>query len=179
VKEDHRSLRITSGKVGLSISHPSVRAIVEGSEGHELWMSYKYNGPTEDKIPLKSGQYRHQVGIKLQALDGDNVLYAMWRWEPDSPRIWTTTKVNGQYIPPTSTYLNVDVPAPTPGERYIMSARQDGRIIRVWWQGVIAWVGEIAESAMLIRGPAGIRTDNASIGELSLLHRTNASSWNQ
>ncbi len=168
-------LDVTSGEIAFNIDHESVRAVLPGSSGTESRLIFTYQGDTERLKPLTSGQMRYQLGLKLLASDGDNVLYAMWRFRPDGPRIHVQSKVAGVYRQAASVYFDdrLDL-EPVVGRRYELAARVDGLVVRVWLDGAIRWVGEVHESALdLYRHGAlsGLRTDNARLHSIDLLDR--------
>src|SRR6266446_5739944 len=61
------------------VSSPKMRAVALGSSGQGALLQFTYFGPTKQAAPLASGELRRQIGLKLHAQDGCNVLYVMWR----------------------------------------------------------------------------------------------------
>lgn len=74
-------LQVTSGELtqAVLIDHPTVRAVIPGSSGLTIATEGIYHGPSSTLAPLSSGEVRQQVGVKLLAQNGCNVLYAMMR----------------------------------------------------------------------------------------------------
>ena len=91
---DRDRLCVTNGAVSalpdgrLTIETPSSRAIVQagtGNAGDQIAeIHFQYLGPSQDTRPLASGELRRQIGLKLKAEDSCNLIYAMWRIEPEA-----------------------------------------------------------------------------------------------
>jgi hypothetical protein len=81
---------VVSALVGdrLTIDTASSRAIAqvggESASDQIAEIHFKYLGPSQDSRPLASGILRRQIGLKLRAQDSCNLIYAMWRIEPDT-----------------------------------------------------------------------------------------------
>src|SRR5690349_4283787 len=80
--------RVTKGHVTplpdgrARVREPKMRAVVPGSDGDAAELRFTYDGSSEGVAPLASGQVRRQIGIKLRAENGCNLVYVMWRLEP-------------------------------------------------------------------------------------------------
>src|SRR5215471_12265399 len=68
----------------LSVKVPKMRAVVAASTTPVAEARLTYLGPTSADAPLASGEMRRQFGLKLRAQDGCNLIYVMWRIEPES-----------------------------------------------------------------------------------------------
>jgi hypothetical protein len=66
----------------LSVTDPTFRAYAPSSVGDAASLSFVYQGPTAETKRLASNQLRRQVGLKLRAENGCNLVYVMWRIEP-------------------------------------------------------------------------------------------------
>jgi hypothetical protein len=85
---DRDRLCVTNGEVAalpdgrLAIETASSRAIVQAGAGDApdqiAELRFQYLGPSADSKPLASGTLRRQIGLKLKAEDGCNLIYAMW-----------------------------------------------------------------------------------------------------
>jgi hypothetical protein len=172
-------LCITSGAIerGGRVEAPSVRAVLPGSRGDDAALRFVYLGPSKDARALGSGQLRRQVGLKLRAADGCNLVYAMWRFGPDAPRIEVSVKRNpgershaecgnGGYTKISGETGLVD--PPTAGQAYTLSARLDERILEVKLDDRVVWRGDVGLEAASLRGPAGLRTDNVALEQVEL-----------
>lgn len=170
-------LRVTSGEIEVAINHPSVRAVKDDSEGiAETTLHFRYDGPTEEKKPLGSGEIRHQMGVKLYAADGNNVVYCMWRFDPDEPtpagNVQVQVKWEGEYYPADEIYSMSKQLAPEVGRVYRLRAAVDNEVVRVWIMDEPVWVGALPEDIMrnlkLQRGLIGLRADNVRLGAVRL-----------
>jgi hypothetical protein len=120
-------------------------------------------------VALRSGVEPVQIGAKLRAADGCNVVYAMVRIEPD-PEIKVQVKRNpGAHTHDdcgTSGYRAVAPSAKLPlpliaeGSSHRMRAFLEGRALRVWFDEELAWAGDVGDEVSSFNGPVGIRTDN-------------------
>ncbi len=177
---DRDRLCVTNGAVSalaggrLAIETPSSRAIVQaGSENaadQVAEIHFQYLGPSQGSRPLASGGLRRQIGLKLQAADSCNLIYAMWHIEPD-PRVAVSIKQNaGRHTHEqcgAHGYINFksqDRGAPPPihpGETHALRAELRGKDLTVTADGKVAWQGPLASEIALPVGPPGFRTDNA------------------
>ncbi len=181
--------RVTEGRLkalgrGVQrIDVPRLRAVVDPR--HEPWectwaclaperpreaeLRFVYRGPTETQRPLRSGEARRQVGLKLRARDGCNVVYVMWRLAP-TPGLVVSVKSNpvqhrsrecgnGGYdtVKPARA---AEVPVLEPGEEHTLKARLEGKALGVQVDGRTAWEGTLPDEALTFDGPTGLRTDN-------------------
>ena len=178
---DRGRLCVTNGVVSalagdrLAVDTPSSRAIVQagtGNAGDQIAeIQFRYLGPSQDSRPLASGELRRQIGLKLRAQDSCNLIYAMWRIEPDA-RVAVLIKRNaglhthGQCG--ARGYINFksqdrgDVPPPIrPGEAHELRAELHGTDLTITADGKVAWQGSLGSEMALPVGPPGFRTDNA------------------
>ena len=86
---------VTKGALlpGGKVNSPTFRAVAPGTSGNDVGIDFVYEGRSTDARALASGQIRRQVGLKLRAADGCNLVYVMWRLDP-RPRIEVSTKLN-------------------------------------------------------------------------------------
>ncbi len=170
-------LCVTTGAVKseddrIRIEEPTVRAVALGSTGDAAALRFTYEGPTDEVDALGSGQIRKQLGIKLRAEDGCNLIYVMWRLDP-KPGIEVSVKRTpgartheecgtGGYtkIKPTRSKR---VRRPKPGEEHLLQAQLDGRDLTAWVDGKVVWQGRLDKAAAALSGPAGLRTDNVQV----------------
>jgi hypothetical protein len=76
---------------------PKMRAFVNRGTLQAVAAHFTYLGPTDEEAKLGSGEARRQFGFKLHAQDACNVVYAMWRIEPE-PKLVVSIKSNpGQH----------------------------------------------------------------------------------
>lgn len=173
---DRDELCVTNGVVSarqgghLTIATASARAVVRNlarSEDQTAEIRFRYLGPSETDKPLASGEMRRQIGLKLQAEDTCNLIYAMWHIAPDA-HIAVSVKRNigmhthdrcgaGGYVSvvPQS---RVD-PAPIlTGGVNTLRADLRGTDLTVMANGKLAWRGRLG--GILPSGAVGFRTDN-------------------
>ncbi|NVI97140.1 hypothetical protein HV824_03255 [Myxococcus sp. AM009] len=171
-------LTVTEGSLApgpgeqLLVEGPRMRAVVHGSTTRNVALRFTLLGPSERQVALASGEQRQQVGLKLFAVDACNVLYAMWRLAP-KPGIVVNFKRNpGQHtsrecgnrgyaiLRPAQ---HVRLEAPAPGELHTLRAQLDGKVLRVWADDALAWMGEVPEEALAPEAPVGLRSDNVRL----------------
>ena len=171
-------LCVTSGGLARSqqgrmrVDGPKMRTVAPSSSGDVGELRFHYRGPTEKVAPLASGQIRRQVGLKLRAADGCNLVYAMWRIEP-KPGIEVQVKRNqGSRVHSecgTRGYRKISprrkVPVPTlePGSEHTLRAEITGQELSVWADGVIVWEGDLGPEVLALSGPVGMRSDNVAL----------------
>jgi hypothetical protein len=175
---DRDRLCVTNGAVSvlangrLAIETPSSRAVVQAAATNATDQTaeirFQYLGPSQGSKPLASGEVRRQIGLKLQAADSCNLIYAMWHIEPD-----TGVAVSIKLNPALHTheqcgargYLNFQsqngASSVHPGEVHTLRAALHGKDLRVTADGKIAWQGSLGRELVVPFGPPGFRTDNA------------------
>ncbi len=167
--------RVTRGHVAAlangaaHVTEPTVRAVAPGSDGSAARLRFVYRGPSATEAKLASGETRRQIGLKLRAQDGCNLVYVMWRIAPVA-KIVVSIKRN----PGARThrecgargYRNLVATAgaqPPPlqaGGAHVLTATLAGRALTVLADSALAWSGDIGDDAAALRGPAGWRSDN-------------------
>jgi len=167
-------LCITEGKIEqssgrLSVSAPKMRAFVTGPTLQEVEARFTYRGPTKESSPLSSGELRRQFGLKLRAQNGCNLVYAMWRLEPQAELVVSVKSNPGMTrssecdahgyhtIKPTR---DLKAPVVKRGQRYSLRAIIDGRQMRVFANNKLVWEGDLGPEALAFDGPVGVRSDN-------------------
>jgi hypothetical protein len=175
---DRDSLCVTNGAVSilasgrLAVDAPSSRAVVQSAAANATdqiaEIRFQYLGPSQESKHLSSGELRRQIGLKLQAADTCNLIYAMWHIEPDS-RVAVSVKQNPALHAHEQCgargYLNFKsqtgaVPI-HPGETHALRAELHGKDLTVTADGKIAWQGSLGRELSLPSGPPGFRSDNA------------------
>lgn len=181
-------LRVTRGELAvvaspndatrelLRIEGPTVRAVLREKSNEDgrssIALRFTYNGPTQVRAALGSGEEdRVQIGAKLRAADGCNVVYAMLRLhekEPASivvqvkhnPSAHTHAECSNhgyRAVKPTqsSTLRSIEI-----GTTHLLRAEMNGRELVVWLDDHLVWKGDVGPEALAFDGPAGFRTDN-------------------
>ena len=168
-------LRVTEGKLlpepdgVLRIEEPKVRAVARRPTGSIAELRFTYFGPSSREEPLSSGEMRRQIGLKLRAEDGCNLLYAMWRIAPKPGLVVSLKRNPGQHSSGdcgASGYTNLrprrgsQAPPLEPGARHVLRAEQRGNQLIVFLDDAPAWEGELPPEARSLQGPSGLRSDN-------------------
>ncbi len=176
-------LRVTEGALlpgpdgRMRIEAPKVRAVAPRTAPSVAELRFTYLGPSAAQEPLQSGEMRRQIGLKLRAADGCNVLYAMWRIAPKPGMIVSLKRNPDQHESRecgNRGYQNLRparagrVPQLAPGSTHVLRAEQSGDRLQVLVDGALAWDGSLPEDALSLNGPVGFRSDNGRF-ELELL----------
>src|SRR5579862_9027428 len=81
----------------LQVSDPSMRAYLNTLTPQVEEVRFTYAGPTQNVKALGSGTVRTQFGLKLHAGDPCNLVYVMWRIEPDQKIVVSVKSNPGQH----------------------------------------------------------------------------------
>jgi hypothetical protein len=170
-----RDFCVTEGRIGeasgasLLIEDSKTRAVLGWEAAPAAEISFHYLGPTREQAALGSGAVRTQIGLKLRAQDGCNLLYVMWRILPES-RVVVSVKSNpGQRTHAECQnrgYRNLrgsfedSVPAVEAGSAHSLRAELSGESLTARADGRVVWEGRLDKSAFQFDGPLGFRTDN-------------------
>ncbi len=156
----------------LHIDEPTVRAVAPASHGDAAALRFTFGGDSDEQTALASGQVRRQLGVKLRAGDGCNVIYVMWRLDP-SPFIEVSTKINPGARDHddcgTRGYTKVkpvrsESPPPLRlGATHTLAAELIGDELTARVDDRVVWRGLLSEQARALDGPAGMRTDNLTL----------------
>lgn len=174
---DRSLLCVTEGTVGaegghgLSVDVPKMRAYIPGASGDAMEAHFTYLGRTEVSR-LGSGEVRSQFGLKLRAQNACNLIYAMWRMEPEAKLVVSIKKNPGatmssecgnrgyENIKPRRT---MPLPMLRPGDTHALNADLRGTALRVSVDGSPVWEGDVGPEANDLTGPPGIRSDNVRL----------------
>jgi hypothetical protein len=155
----------------LHVADPTTRAVATASSGEAASLRFVYRGETSETRALASGQIRHQIGLKLRAADGCNVVYVMWRLEPKpfievslkrNPGMRTHAECGAKGYTKVKPSSSSPVPAFGVGEEHVLEAAIDGDTLTATLDGEIVWQGDLPPEARELDGPAGFRSDNVS-----------------
>jgi hypothetical protein len=154
------------------VTDPTFRAVSTTSAGDAASITFKmHEWPVETRA-LRSGDVRHQLGLKLRAADGCNLVYVMWRIEP-TPGIEISIKRNpGERTHAecgADGYTKVAHVAEVPTLRvsakrveHVLRARISGEVLDVSVDGRRVWRGALGDGLRGLAGPAGVRSDNVA-----------------
>ncbi|MBZ0236130.1 MAG: hypothetical protein K8M05_27635, partial [Deltaproteobacteria bacterium] len=156
----------------LHVDEPTVRVVAPASHGDAAALRFTYRGDSETKAALASGQARRQLGVKLRAADGCNVVYVMWRLDP-KPFVEVSTKVNpgdrdhddcgaGGYTKLKAARSEPPPPLRT-GATHTLAAEIIGDELTAHIDDKVVWRGRLPAAARALAGPAGMRTDNVAL----------------
>lgn len=165
------SLCITKGELaGARVEGPTFRAIVPGHGGEAASLKFVVLGSTAQARALASGDLRRQLGLKLRAEDGCNLVYVMWRLDP-KPKVEVSVKRNPgartsrdcgargyAKLAPTgarATPVGLD-----DGAEHELRAEIGGDALVAWIDGRVMWRGTLPADVRKLSGPAGVRADN-------------------
>jgi hypothetical protein len=175
---DRGSLCVTEGTIEkatgdrLSVDTPEMRAYVNAHTSQSIEARFTYRGPTQKESALGSGEQRRQFGLKLRAHDPCNLVYAMWRIDPESKLVVSVKRNPTQQTSSECSnhgYQNVkprkaaEVPHLRPGDTHTLRAEMNKEELRVFVDDHQVWEGEVGPEAANLEGPIGIRSDNASL----------------
>ncbi|HMD84892.1 MAG TPA: hypothetical protein VKO18_09345 [Terriglobia bacterium] len=153
----------------LSVSVPKMRAFVAAATPQAVEARLTYLGPTSNEVGLGSGAMRRQFGLKLRAHDACNLVYAMWRIEPESEFVVSVKRNPGMHSSSecgNHGYRNIRpkrasaVPRLSPGGAHALFVDMAGSRMRVSVDGSEVWEGDLGPEALSFDGPVGVRTDN-------------------
>jgi hypothetical protein len=156
----------------MSVNVPKMRAFVTVASMQEIEAHFTYLGQTAGEKPLGSGEMRRQFGLKLRAQDACNLVYAMWRIEPESKLVVSVKSNPGQHTSAecgNRGYRNIKpvhsspVPLLRPGAAHTLRAEMNGAEMRVYADNNLVWEGSVASEGGSFHGPVGIRSDNVRL----------------
>ena len=172
------NLCVTEGSIEETPDHrllvnvAKMRAYVNAYTQPLAQVQFTYLGSTPNEVPLASGEMRRQFGLKLRAQDACNLVYAMWRIEPESKLVVSVKSNPGE---DTSAqcgnrgYQNIKplrsspLPFLRPGDTHTLRAQMNGAEMTVFADNSPVWEGSVGENALSFDGPVGIRSDNARL----------------
>jgi hypothetical protein len=156
----------------LLVSVSKVRAYVNRPTLQSVSVDFTYLGPSDRQTALGSGEVRRQFGLKLRAEDACNLVYVMWRIEPESKLVVSVKSNPGQH---TSSecgnrgYMNIKparsspIPVLSPNARHELRAKMNHDSLRAWIDNVVVWDGRVGMEALNDNGPVGFRSDNVKL----------------
>jgi hypothetical protein len=153
------------------VSASKMRAVLFDQGPPTAELHFTYLGPTAETSVLGSGAVRRQIGLKLRAQNGCNLVYVMWRLEPVNELVVSIKSNPGQRTfaeCQNRGYTNVKpqaaqrVPPVAQGSTHVLRADLRGDALVVYADGAVAWQGSLGPAALAFDGPVGIRTDNVA-----------------
>jgi hypothetical protein len=162
----------------LHVGAPKVRAVAAVDAGDAAELRFVYRGPSAVQVPLDNGEDRHQVGLKLRAEDGCNVVYVMWQIKPvakltvslkSNPGAHTYEQCGANGYKSIAPQWSAEAPVLRPGEAHALAASIEDGTLYVRIDGKVVWQGEAGPQALALHGPLGMRTDNVELDSVSLV----------
>jgi hypothetical protein len=177
VKVPRERMCVTLGSIdphpsgAMMVSASKMRAVLfdQGPPAAEL--RFTYLGPTAETSVLGSGAVRRQIGLKLRAQNGCNLVYVMWRLEPKNELVVSVKSNPGQRVFAECAnrgYTNIKpqasrpVPPVAQGSAHVLRADMRGEALAVYADGALVWQGSLPSEALAFDGPVGIRTDSVA-----------------
>lgn len=170
---------VTDGKIlpekghRLSVSTKEMRATLKFTTEQTATARFTYLGPTKEVARLGSGEVRSQFGIKLRAQNDCNVIYVMWHFAPDqkiavsikrNPGKRTHTEcLDRGYINNIKPRLSDSPPSVEPNQHHVLTATMSGSDLSVTADNKLVWWGDLGPVALSLKGPVGLRSDNARL----------------
>ncbi len=171
-------LCVTEGAIGesggeqLSVNVAKMRAYLDALTPQFVEAHFTYLGPAKNESQLGSGQVRRQFGLKLRAQDACNLVYAMWRIEPEAKLVVSVKSNPSQHSSAqcgNRGYRNIKpsrsapIPALRSGDAHTLRAEMNGAEMKVFTDNSLVWEGSVGPEALAFDGPVGIRSDNARL----------------
>lgn len=170
---------VTGGKIQpakghrLLVSTKEMRATLKFTTEQTATVKFTYLGPTKEVSRPSSAKVLSQFGIKLRAQNGCNAVYVMWRFSPD-PKIAVSIQRNpgkrAQAECLDRGYINnlkprlSDAPPPVePNEPHVLTATMSDSDLSVTADNKLVWWGDLGPTALNLKGPVGLRSDNARL----------------
>jgi hypothetical protein len=172
------SLCVTEGAIEkgpadrLAVNVPKMRAYVNAWTAQSIEMRFTYLGGTSKESALGSGAIRRQFGLKLRAQDPCNLVYAMWRVDPEAklvvsvkrnPNAHTSAECGNRGYENIKPRKSSPVPRLRPGESHTLRAEMKKEELRVFVDDHEVWAGDVGADAAALVGQVGIRSDNARL----------------
>jgi hypothetical protein len=168
----------------LTVTVPKMRAYLNASTPLRVDAHFTYLGSTGNEARLGSGELRRQFGLKLRAQDACNLVYAMWRIEPESKLVVSIKSNPGEHTSAECAnrgYRNIKPQHSKPvsvlrsGDTHDLRAEMNGDQMKVFADNQLVWEGALGSYAHAFNGPVGIRSDNVRLQlELRAPHPSNS-----
>jgi len=149
-----------------------MRAYVNQTDADSAQIRFTYLAATAHQSALASGAQRVQFGLKLHASDACNLIYVMWRIEPESKLVVSVKSNPGQHTSSQCSnhgyqnikpHMSAAIPKLAAGQSHTLTAVVHGDDLRAFIDGGLMWQGAPGVVASGMRGPAGVRSDNARL----------------
>jgi hypothetical protein len=178
-KASRADLCVTEGTIAaepaassFTVDSPKMRAYVNATPVQSIGARFTYLGATSHDVPLGSGTMRRQFGLKLRAQDACNLVYAMWRIEPESQLVVSIKENPGQHTSAecgNHGYRNIKpqksapIPQLRPGDAHTLRAEITKNAVHVYIDETLAWQGLLGADVVKWDERVGIRSDNIRV----------------
>jgi len=155
-----------------TVDAPKMRAYVNAKPVQSIEARFTYLGATSHDVALGSGTMRRQFGLKLRAQDACNLVYAMWRIEPESKLVVSIKENPGQHLSAecgNRGYRNIKpqraTPTPKlrPGDAHTLRAELTSSAMIISIDETLAWQGPLGFDVLKWDERVGIRSDNVRV----------------
>ncbi len=158
----------------LLVTDPNVHATMNRETPQDIEAHFVYLGPSDDSDTPSSGQNHHQFGFELYAQDACNLVYVMWRLEPESNIAVFVKSNREQHIHGDcgrrgTITVEAEHTLPLPPVRaeehsaHTLRAEIAGPALLVFADGTLVWRGALPSEVLHSHGPVGIHCDNAKL----------------
>ena len=170
---------VTDGKIQsakgnrLSVSTKEMRATLKFTTEQTATVKFTYLGPTKEVSRLGGGEVRIQFGLKLRAQNDCNVIYVMWHFAPDQKIAVSIKRNPGKrthaeclergYINDLKPRLSDAPPPVEPNQPHVLTVTMSDSDLSVTADNKLVWWGDLGPVALVLRGPVGLRSDNARL----------------
>lgn len=162
-----------AAKHRLLVSTKEMRATLKFTTEQTATVKFTYLGPTKEVSRFARGEVRSQLGIKLRAQNDCNAIYVIWHFAPD-PRIAVSVQRNpGKrtraecldrgFINNLKPRLSDSPPPVEPNQPHVLTATMSDSDLTVTADNKMVWWGNLGPAALALRGPVGLRSDNARL----------------
>ena len=167
---------VTKGALAQArVEVPTFRAVAPGHAGDAAAIRVTVRGTSDHERALAGGQDRRQLGLKLRAADGCNLVYVMWRLDPRpelevsikrNPGAHTSAECGADGYTKIKPDGALEPPPLADGAPHTLQAELAAATLTAWIDGRVTWQGHL--DATGLTGPAGLRSDNLSFSLDSL-----------
>jgi hypothetical protein len=175
----HAELCVTEGTIdelpatsAFIVDSPKMRAYVNAKPVQSIEARFTYLGATSHDVALGSGAMRRQFGLKLRAQDACNLVYAMWRIEPESKLVISVKENPGQHTSAecgNRGYRNIKpqraapIPQLRPGDVHTLRAVMTPTAMNIYIDTTLAWQSPLGSEDLKWDERVGIRSDNVRV----------------
>ena len=123
-------------------------------------------------LPWDPARCARQFGFKLRAQDACNLVYAMWRIEPDSKLVVSIKENPGQHLSAECRnlgYRNIKpqrspaIPKLRAGDVHTLRAEMTPTAMNLYIDETLAWQGPLSSNVLKWDSRVGIRSDNVRV----------------